>query len=103
MMQPKITIAAMYLQILATWENKPLIEGCRWVYFNIFDGVDNRLVHRFVHGLVHMVVGCFSIWSVGQLKKLHTHVQIQKCNNKVINLHRTKIIEAKHKAKKSFR
>jgi hypothetical protein len=72
MMQTKITIAALYLQFLAAWEYKPLIKGCRWVYFNIFDGV--------VHGLFHEVVGWFSIWSIGQLKKLHTHVQSQQCN-----------------------
>jgi hypothetical protein len=53
MMQTKITIAALYLQFLSAWEYKPLTEGCRWVYFNIFDEV--------VHGLVHGVVGWFSI------------------------------------------
>jgi hypothetical protein len=78
MIQPNITIAGLYLQILAAWKYKPLIEECRWVYFNIFDSVDNGLVHGIVHRLVHMVVDCFSIWSVGQLKKLHT--QARKCN-----------------------
>jgi hypothetical protein len=46
----------MYLRILAAWKYKPLIEGYRWVYFNILDGVDNGLVHGIVHMLVHMVV-----------------------------------------------
>jgi hypothetical protein len=78
MIQPKITIAALYLWILAAWKYKQLTEGCRWVYFNIFDSVDNGLVH----GLLHMVVGWFSIWSVGQLKKLHTHVQKAKMQQK---------------------
>jgi hypothetical protein len=74
-------VEGLYLQILAAWKYKPLTEGCRWVYFNIFNGVDDGLVHGIVHRLVHMVVDCFSIWSVGQLKKLYTQAN-KKATNK---------------------
>jgi hypothetical protein len=52
MVQIKTTNAALYLQILAAWKYKPLVEGCRWVYFTIFRGLLDGLLNRMVIGVV---------------------------------------------------